>query len=59
MLTESFYAVNEYAKLAAIKLNGTPGILWESEDDLAEVSSPVATKDFFDCGYELRNYLLL
>ena len=40
------YAVNEYAKLAAIKLNGTPGILWESEDDLAEVSSPVATKDF-------------
>ncbi|MBN1290631.1 MAG: PQQ-binding-like beta-propeller repeat protein [Candidatus Latescibacteria bacterium] len=40
------FAVNQYAKLAAIKLNGAPEILWESEDDLAEVSSPVATKDF-------------
>lgn len=40
------FAVNEYAKLAAITLEGTPAVLWESMDDLAEVSSPVATKDF-------------
>jgi outer membrane protein assembly factor BamB len=40
------YAVNEYAVLAAIKLEGTPHIAWEYEDDLAEASSPVATKDF-------------
>ena len=25
------FAVNEYARLAAIKLEGTPEILWESE----------------------------
>ena len=40
------FAVNEYAKLAAIKPDGTPKILWESEDDLSEISSPVATGDF-------------
>ena len=34
------YAVNEYARLAAIKLQGTPHIAWEYEDDLAEASSP-------------------
>ena len=36
------YAVNEYARLAAISLEGTPSMRWESEDDLSEVSSPVA-----------------
>lgn len=35
------YAVNEYARLAAIKLEGTPHIAWEYEDDLPEASSPV------------------
>ncbi|HDY89262.1 MAG TPA: hypothetical protein ENH82_14240 [bacterium] len=40
------FAVNEYAILAAIKPGGTPKILWESEDDLSEVSSPVANEDF-------------
>lgn len=40
------FAVNENAKLAAIKLEGTPEVLWESTDDLSEVSSPLATKDF-------------
>lgn len=40
------YAVNEYAILAAIKLEGTPHIAWEYEDDLSEASSPVATDDF-------------
>ena len=40
------YAVNEYARLAAIKLGETPEIAWEYDDDLSEVSSPLATKDF-------------
>jgi outer membrane protein assembly factor BamB len=61
------FAVNEYARLAAIKLadqggsfrenrppgppakafdKASPGIAWEYEDDLSEVSSPVASKDF-------------
>ncbi len=44
------YAVNEYAILAAIKLEGTPHIAWEYEDDLAEASSPVATNDFLFLG---------
>jgi len=39
-------AVNEYAKLAAIKLEGIPKVLWESDDDLSEVSSPLATENF-------------
>ena len=40
------FAVNEYARLAAITVDGTPEIVWESEDDLAEVASPLATEDF-------------
>jgi len=40
------FAVNEYAILAAIKLEGTPEILWEKDEDLSEVSSPLATTDF-------------
>ncbi len=40
------FAVNEYARLAAIKLEGIPEVLWESEDDLSEVSSPIATENF-------------
>ncbi|MFC1492568.1 PQQ-binding-like beta-propeller repeat protein [candidate division KSB1 bacterium] len=40
------FAVNEYAILAAIKLEGTPEIIWDSVDDLSEVSSPLATQDF-------------
>ena len=40
------FAVNEYAKLAAIQLEGTPHISWEYEDDLSEASSPVATEEF-------------
>jgi outer membrane protein assembly factor BamB len=35
------YAVNEYALMAAIKLEGTPHIAWENEDDLPEAASPV------------------
>lgn len=40
------FAVNANAKLAAISLSGTPKVLWESKDDLSEVSSPLATRDF-------------
>ncbi|MFC1477146.1 PQQ-binding-like beta-propeller repeat protein [candidate division KSB1 bacterium] len=40
------YSVNEYALFVAIKLEGTPEIVWETDYDLAEVSSPVATEDF-------------
>ncbi len=40
------FAVNEYAELAAIGLNGTAELLWESLDDLSEVSSPVAAGGF-------------
>lgn len=39
------YGASEYAKLIAI--NGADGsVLWEANDYLPEVSSPVATKDF-------------
>jgi len=40
------FAVNEYARLVGINLEGTPEILWNYDDDLSEVSSPVATKEF-------------
>ena len=40
------FAVNEYARLAAIKFEGTPEILWDFDYDLSEVASPLATKDF-------------
>lgn len=39
------YAVNEYAKLVAIKIGETPEIIWESDEYLSDVPSPVATKD--------------
>ncbi|MFC1557952.1 PQQ-binding-like beta-propeller repeat protein [candidate division KSB1 bacterium] len=40
------FAVNEYAVLAAIKLEGTPEVIWKFDADLPEVSSPLAVKDF-------------
>lgn len=40
------YAVNEYARLAAIRLGDTPELAWEYDDDLSEVASPLATEDF-------------
>lgn len=39
------YAVNEYAKLVAIKIGETPEIIWESDEYLSDVPSPVATKE--------------
>jgi outer membrane protein assembly factor BamB len=40
------YAVNDYARLVGIQLGETPEVVWEYIDDLSEVSSPLATKDF-------------
>jgi outer membrane protein assembly factor BamB len=44
------FVVNEYAVLAGIKLGDKPVVAWEYEDDLSEVSSPVAAKDFLIMG---------
>jgi len=38
------YAVNEYARLVAIQLGESPEILWESDEYLSDVPSPVATE---------------
>ncbi|MEE8376802.1 MAG: PQQ-binding-like beta-propeller repeat protein [Candidatus Aminicenantaceae bacterium] len=40
------FAVNDYARLVGIKLKGTPEVVWEYIDDLSEVASPLATKEF-------------
>lgn len=39
------YAVNEYARLVAIQLGESPQILWESDEYLSDVPSPVATSE--------------
>ncbi len=38
------FVVNEYARLAAIRVHPAPEIAWEHIDDLSEVSSPLAAK---------------
>jgi outer membrane protein assembly factor BamB len=40
------FSVNDYSKLAAIKIGPTPQILWESEDYLSDIPSPVATDKY-------------
>lgn len=40
------FSVNEYSKLAAIKIGNTPQILWESEEYLSDIPSPVATDKY-------------
>lgn len=44
------FVVNEYAVLAGIKIGDKAVLAWEYEDDLSEVSSPVATKNFLIMG---------
>lgn len=39
------FAVNEYAILVAIKIGEPPEILWESDEYLSDVPSPVATSE--------------
>lgn len=36
------FAANEYAKLVGIKIGGTPEIVWEADEYLPEVASPLA-----------------
>ena len=36
------FAANEYAKLVGIKLGANPGVVWEADEFLPEVSSPLA-----------------
>jgi len=40
------FVCNDYARLAAIKLGDTPVLLWETDEDLSEISSPVSNQDF-------------
>jgi len=40
------FALNEYAKLVAINIKGKASILWEDDEFLSDVPSPVATKDY-------------
>lgn len=40
------FALNEYAKLAAIQIGDQPKILWENNDYLSDVPSPVATDKY-------------
>jgi outer membrane protein assembly factor BamB len=39
------FSVNDYSKLAAIKLGENPSQLWENDEFLSDVPSPVATGD--------------
>ncbi len=42
------FVANEYAEATALKLTGeTPTILWQYDDYLPEIASPVGTKGFF------------
>lgn len=36
------FAANEYAKLVGIKIGGSPEVVWESDEFLPEVASPLA-----------------
>lgn len=40
------FVMNDYAKLVAIKIGSTPKILWEDNEFLSDVPSPVATDKY-------------
>ncbi len=40
------FVVNDYARLAAIRLGDKPEVAWEYDEGLSEVASLLATKDF-------------
>lgn len=44
------FVANEYAKLTAFKPGAPPSVLWENNEYLPEVSSPVAAKDLLFVG---------
>jgi outer membrane protein assembly factor BamB len=37
------FSVNEYSKLAAVQVGDTPKLLWESDEYMSDIPSPVAT----------------
>ncbi|MFN8206046.1 MAG: PQQ-binding-like beta-propeller repeat protein [Bacteroidales bacterium] len=43
---EIVFSVNDYSKLAAIKIGDTPEQLWESDEFLSDIPSPVATEKY-------------
>lgn len=40
------YSVNDYSKLAAIKIGSSPAQLWESDEYLSDIPSPLATSSY-------------
>ena len=40
------FSVNEYSKLTAIKLGASPQLLWESDEYLSDIPSPVANEKY-------------
>jgi outer membrane protein assembly factor BamB len=40
------YSVNDYSKLAAVKIGQSPELLWESDEYLSDIPSPVANSKY-------------
>jgi len=40
------FSVNDYSKLAAVQVGATPKLLWESDEYLSDIPSPVATSKY-------------
>jgi outer membrane protein assembly factor BamB len=40
------FSVNDYAKLAAVQVGDSPKLLWESDEYLSDIPSPVATSKY-------------
>lgn len=40
------FSVNDYAKLAAVQVGQTPKLLWENDEYLSDIPSPVATAKY-------------
>lgn len=40
------FSVNDYAKLAAVQVGTTPKLLWENDEYLSDIPSPVATAKY-------------
>lgn len=40
------FSVNDYAKLAAVQVGAVPKLLWESDEYLSDIPSPVATSKY-------------
>ncbi len=40
------FSVNDYSKLAAVQLGASPKLLWESDEYLSDIPSPVATSKY-------------